>query len=112
MIIDTQNSSEWDCRHFELNIQETITEEGRYGRYGGKVEADRCSGLPQIILEVFGYVDPKEYEPMTEDAAFLMIVDRSCQHRINLTPEEAEKLGEALIQIAADCRKYPDRRHV
>lgn len=108
MIIDTEISKGY--QHFELEIEETRLVD-RKGRHGGRVDVDRRSGLPYIILETFGYIDPKEYEPMTDIQKALQIF-RSCEHRVDLTPDEAERLGESLIQMAADCRKYPDRRHV
>jgi len=102
-----------ECPHFELEIEETITqncdENGRHGgRYGGRVNLDRRSGLPHVVLQAFGYVDPKEYDPMTKTQKFLLSM-QSCTHTVDLTPEEAEKIGEMLIQLAKDCRRYPDR---
>ena len=93
------------CPHFDLEIKETVTRE-KEGRYGGKVHADRRAGLPLIILEAYGYLN-HDHKPLTDEEIFIS----GFQHySVDLIPNEAEELGKILIQLASDCRKYPDRR--
>jgi len=102
MIVDINDFPE--CPHYQKEIENTRSKSG--GRYAGKVRASRRSGLPLVILEATGYHNLDG--SMSEEEILLRAFASS--EDVDLTPEEAIELGETLIALGKDCKKYPDRR--
>lgn len=85
----------------------SVTTSTNARRNGGKIIVDRRQGVPFVVIEAESHTDsdgkPRDPEDILLDAL-------RTGGGIDLTPEEAIALGQTLIALGEDCKKYPDRR--
>ena len=73
----------------------------------GKITADRRQGVPFVVIDAESHID---LDGKPRDPADILLDALRTGGGIDLTPEEAIALGQTLIALGEDCKKYPDRR--
>jgi len=72
----------------------------------GVLSADRKIGIPLITINVTLHKNTYGEQLSEHDRMLASFKTKT----IGISPDEAEKLGNALISLAKDCKEHPDRR--